>query len=247
MTVLIIDDEIAIHEGLEAMLSQSAQPIESIAHAMSVSEGYEAIVSRSPDVVFLDVEIGTERGFDVLNRLHDYSFQLIFITAHNEYALDAFKFSAIDFLLKPIDAEELERALGRARERIRERFLAEQLNVLRDSLEALKVGDKKIVLRDHDSLHFVKISDIIKCEADSSYTRVYLANSKVIVISRTLKEYETLLAPYGFVRTHHSHIVNIHRILRFDKGDGGELILEAELRAPVSQRKREHILELLES
>ncbi len=247
MKILIVDDEKMIHDGLLSMLQSCGVSIESIHQAFSVSAGIEAIQEHKPDLVLLDVEIGEEKGFDLLNRIQDYSFQLIFITAHNEYALDAFKFSAIDFLLKPIDQDELVRGLTRASERMRERFLVDQIAVLRDSLEALKVGDKKIVLRDHDSLHFVKVSDIIKCEADSSYTKVFLANAKTIVISRTLKEYETLLAPFGFVRTHHSHIVNVNRIVRFDKSDGGSLILESELSAPVSQRKREYILSMLES
>ncbi|MBL7976662.1 MAG: response regulator transcription factor [Candidatus Kapabacteria bacterium] len=247
MRILIIDDEKTIQDGIVHMLHSSGLNIDAIYQAFSVDSGIETILHQSPDVVLLDVEIGKETGFDLLRRLNDYSFQLIFITAHNEYAVQAFKFSAIDFLLKPIDPEELVTGIKRAEERMKERFLSEQLSIMRGQLESLKATDKKIVLRDNDSLHFVKIHDIIKCEADSSYTKVYLINSKPLYISRTLKDYETMLAPYGFVRTHHSHIVNIHRIVRFDKNDGGGLVLEGDITAPVSQRKKEYILSILSS
>jgi len=245
MKILIIDDERNIHDGIVSMLHSSGLHFDAIYQAFSVDSGIETILHQSPDIVLLDVEIGKETGFDLLRRLNDYTFQLIFITAHNEYAVQAFKFSAIDFLLKPIDPDELAIGIKRAQERMREHFLSEQITILRSSLDSLKATDKKIVLRDNDSLHFVKVNDIIKCEADSSYTKVYLTGGKVLYISRTLKDYESLLAPFGFVRTHHSHIVNIHRIVRFDKNDGGCLVLESDLTAPVSQRKKEYIITLL--
>lgn len=247
MTIAIVDDEKAIREGLIEMLQSSGVAITAIHQADNVADGINLLQSHAPDVLLLDVEIGKKTGFDLLRELSDYSFQLIFITAHNEYALQAFKFSAIDYLLKPVDPDELHQSIRRAEERIREHYLAQQITVLRDSLESLKSSEKKIVLRDNESLHFVRIADIIKCEAEGSYTRFFMSNAKPLLISRSLKEYESLLAPHGFVRTHHSFIVNIHRIVRFDKNNGGILILENNLSAPVSQRKKEYILSVLES
>ena len=155
------------------------------------------------------------------------------------------KILLLDFILKPIGLEDLLNAVNKAKASKANRDLQQQLSVLKESFDSLSVPNKKIVLKDSESIYFVKVSDIIHCKAEGPYTEFYLSSGQKIIISKSLKEYEELLEPFGFVRTHHSHLINIKRIVRFDKADGGTLILENDHEIPVSQRKREQILEML--
>jgi two-component system LytT family response regulator len=184
-------------------------------------------------------------GIELIKKLGSFDFQLIFITAHDKYAVNAFKLSAIDFLLKPIDAEDLIKAVDKAQENLKSKSMELQFQILQESLSSITINEKKIVLKDSESIYFVKVSDIVHCKAEGPYTEFYLIPQQKITISKSLKEYEELLEPYGFVRTHHSHLINIKRIVRFDKADGGTLILENKQVVPISQRKREQIMELL--
>jgi two-component system LytT family response regulator len=187
-------------------------------------------------------------GFDLLRKLENYNFQLIFVTAHNKYAVDAFKFSAIDFLLKPIDPLDLIKSINRAIEGIKSRKIGKQIEILKESLDSLNHKadtERKIALNDTKSIHYIKIKDIIRCEADGAYTNFFILENKKITASHTLKDYEELLNGLGFIRCHHSHMVNIARIIRFDKAEGGSLILEENHQAPVSSRKKDQVLDIL--
>lgn len=247
MKVLIIDDEVNIREGLKKMITMFCPYVTSICDASSVKTGFEAINSEQPDLVLLDVELDDGTGMDLLESINIIDFQLVFITAHNKYATDAFKFSAIDFLLKPIDNDDLINAFEKAKKQINNKNFSEQLQVLKQSLNAIRVNDKKIVLKDINSIYFVKVSDIVRCESDGQYTEFHLSDSQKILISKSLKEYEKLLEPYGFIRPHHSHLINRHKILRFDKNNGGSLIMETNCNIPVSHRKRAQILQILDN
>jgi two-component system LytT family response regulator len=147
--------------------------------------------------------------------------------------------------LKPIDSEDLIKAVDKAKENLKGKTMELQFQILQESLIAISINEKKIVLKDSESIYFVKVSDIVHCKAEGPYTEFYLIPQQKITISKSLKEYEEPLEPYGFIRTHHSHLINIKRIIRFDKADGGTLILENNHEVPVSQRKREQVLELL--
>lgn len=247
MKALIIDNEQAIREGLKEMISTSCQQITSVQEANGVAEGIEAIYKVNPDIVFLDVEMGDGTGFDLMRKLQHVNFGLVFITAHDKYAVDAFRFSAIDFLLKPIDRVDLITAVDRVIQQRKTADLQRQMMVLQESLGTLKNSDKKIVLKDSESFHFVNVNDIIRCEADGAYTKFFISGTKNILISKVLKEYEELLAGYNFVRVHHSHLVNTHQIVRFDRADGGNLMMANGDVVPVSQRKREQLLGILSS
>ncbi len=245
MRVLLIDNEVNIRVGLREMLHAYCSEISAIHEADSVMSGINAIALYNPDVVFLDVELDDGTGFDLLSQLQTYSFQLIFITAHDKYAINAFKFSAMDFLLKPVDPTELQRTVTRAYHNIKQ-DPGKQLALLLEQMKNKNEHPKKIVLKDIHKTYYVKIDDILYCEADGIYTKFVLSDHQNILVSKNLKEYEGLLEPLGFVRTHHSFLVNPDKIRLFDKSEGGMLILEEGSTIPVSQRKKDAVLKMLE-
>lgn len=245
MKALIIDNEEPIRNALRELLNALCPQVKEIHEATGVATGLAAVKEHRPDVVFLDVEMNDGTGFDLISKLAPVSFELIFITAHNKYAVDAFRMSALDFLLKPFSGADVVRSVERAGQQIKTKDIARQLQVLQESLGTIKSADKKIVLRDSDSFHFINVNDIIRCEADGAYTRFHISGMKEILISKGLKEYEDMLGPYHFIRVHHSHLINLRQVVRFDKADGGALVMANKDNVPVSQRKREVLLEAL--
>jgi two-component system, LytTR family, response regulator len=241
MQVLIIDNEPAIRTGLQQMLKHSCPAVSSIYEAQGLKEGLEMIASHKLDLLFLDVELDDGTGMELLQKLPQIDFQVVFITAHNHYAVEAFKFSAIDFLLKPIDIEELMRSVQRAQSNLDKAKIIEQLQVMQEDRLAMQ-SKKKIVLRDAENLHFVRVADILYCEADGIYTTFFLESGEKILVSKNLKEYESILQLFHFLRVHHSFLVNLEKVEKFDKTDGGHLILSNQSKIPVSHRKKEQVL-----
>lgn len=245
MKILVIDNDLKIRTGLVQMLgSLSVQNID-IAEASGVVEGVSSIAQFNPDLVFLDVEMDDGTGFDLLRKLDHFNFQLVFITAHNKYAVDAFKFSALDYLLKPINPEELAEVIDKAQSRIKQNKLQEQLEILTAQLGKQSSAERKIALRDSESVYIVRIADILHCKAEGSYTRIFFTNQSPILLSRSLKDFEEMLSPFQFIRCHHSHLISANAIVRFDKSDGGTLQLTDGTEIPVSFRKKEHIVDFL--
>lgn len=247
MKILVVDNETNIREGVVSMIENFCEDVTEIHEAEGVLSGLEKIEEVYPDVVFLDVELDDGTGMDLLLKLKQINFHLIFITAHNKYAIDAFKFSAIDFLLKPIAPDDLIAAFEKAKQLHKNKYLSQQLQIMQQSLLKIVSKEKKIVLKDSSSIYFVNVNDIIRCESSGQYTEFYFEEAKRIVISKSLKEYEELLEPYGFIRPHHSHLINVNKILRFDKVNGGSLILETLEEIPVSHRKKAEILQILDN
>ena len=245
MKVLVIDNEEHIRKGLVNNLKKFDALVSQVEDAVGVETGAAAIKSFNPDIVFLDVEMDDGTGFDLIKKIGQFNFQLIFITAFDKYAVNAFKLSAIDFLLKPIDIDDLQNTLQKAAEAIKTKDIYSQLEILQNAMIDLKSGVPKIVLKDNKSIYFVKINDIFNCEAEGSYTTFNLADNSKIVISKPLREYEILLEPFGFIRTHNSHLVNSQKIARLDKADGGMIVLENGSNIPVSQRKWDEVLRIL--
>lgn len=248
MRIAIIDNDSSIREGLKALLLTTGFKSDSIKEAGSVLHGLQLINAFQPELVFLDVEMDDGTGFDLLQKIGNYNFQLVFITAHNKYAVNAFKFSAIDFLLKPIDPLELAVSVNKASNQIRNKNLEAQINLLKENLQQAnnkKTSDRKIALSDNNIIHYIKLGDVIYCKAEGSYTVFYISEGRKIMVSRLLKEYEELFEEFGFLRTHHSYLINTSKIFKFDKNDGGQLILEENHCVPVSSRKREMVLEIL--
>lgn len=245
MKALIVDNEEPLRFALRTLIEKSCPTIDMCAEATGVESAVQELARDKYDLVFLDVEMDDGTGFDILEKVETSRFQLVFVTAHQHYAIDAFRCSAIDFLLKPIDIEDLQRAVQRAQQNIATHTQLEQIQVMRESLEPRAYNEKRIVLRDHDAIHFVKVADISVLEAQTGYTKFILSGGKSILVSKNLKEYEDLLMHYGFIRTHHSFIVNSRHIVRFDRADGGSVITQDNMCIPVSQRKRDHILKIL--
>lgn len=248
MKILLVDNETEIRLVLKELVTTCGSGQHIIEEADGVASGLEKIHSFKPDIVLLDVEMNDGTGFDLLRQLPAVTFQLIFTTAHNEYAVQAFKFSAIDYLLKPINPVELNNSLQRAKENMKSQTMQKQLAVLMQQFAGKTEPDRQIVIKDIDKTYFLKVNDILYCEAEGSYTKFYLINSEPILVSRNLRYYEELLEPAGFFRTHHSCLVNPGKIKIYDrKTDCGTLILEGGHTIPVSQRKKDFVIQYLEN
>jgi two-component system, LytTR family, response regulator len=248
MKILLIDNEPEIRQALKELVLLWSNGRHVIEEAEGVQSGIEKLSIFKPDVVLLDVEMNDGTGFDLLRQLSAPTFQLIFTTAHVQYAIEAIKFSAIDYLLKPVDPHELNIALHKAMNNLNSTALHQQLQILMNELGHSKSdSEKQIVLKDIDKTYFVKLSDILYCEAEGSYTKFYLCDGDPIFVSRNIRSYEELLAPSGFIRTHHSCLVNPSKIKIYDrKTDSGTLVLEGGHTIPVSQRKKEFVVQFLE-
>jgi two-component system LytT family response regulator len=245
MKILIIDNETDLRSALKNLLQLCDIDQLSIDEADSVQSGLHKIKTFDPDIVFLDIEMNDGTGFDLLTQLQHIDFQLIVTTAHDAYAIRAFKFSAIDYLLKPIDPDELEASIQKATENLHGNDLKLQLQILMQQISSNTDVNKKIVLNDKRNTYFIKISDILYCEADGPYTKFFIANESPILVSKSLKDYDDMLSNYGFIRTHHSYLVNATKIKMLDKKDGGILILDDGNHVPISQRKRDAVLDWL--
>jgi two-component system LytT family response regulator len=248
MKILVVDNEKEIRGVLKDMVAASGNGLYNIEEADGVITGLAKINSFYPDIVLLDVEMNDGTGFDLLKQISNPLFQLIFTTAHNQYAIQAIKWSAIDYLLKPIDPVELNTSLQKAKQNISSQTLQKQLAVLMQQFSIKQEPEKQIVIKDIDKTYFIKTNDILYCEAEGSYTKFYLDNSEPIFVSRNLRYYEELLEPAGFFRTHHSCLVNPAKIKIYDrKTDCGTLVLEGGHTVPVSQRKKDFVLQFLEN
>jgi two-component system LytT family response regulator len=245
MNAVIVDDEATVRNTIRTLLSENFPDITVLASAGSIGEGYEAIVKHKPDLLFLDVELPDGNGFDLLRKFPSVSFRIIFITGHQEYALDAIKVSALDYILKPIDNDELRLAVEKAREVISHTEQQLKLQALNENLQSSKKVLKRIILHTSDHLQIVSVSDIIRAEADSNYTSFSLSDGKRILVSRTIKEFESLLSGTGVIRVHQSHLVNINYIDRFIKKDGGYLLLKEGTKIPVSPILKKQVLQAL--
>lgn len=247
MKILLIDNEKEVRGLLKDMIAAVWKAPYQLQEADGVTTGLNQISSFQPDIVFLDVEMDDGTGFDLLAKVPRPGFQLIFTTAHNQYAIRAFRCSAIDYLLKPVDINELENSLQKASANISGSNLSRQMAVLLEQLSDKDNGEKQIVLKDSEASYFIKVGDILYCEAEGSYTKFHFKNDKPIVISKNLSTYEDILGHYRFIRTHHSYLVNPKRIKMYDKTDGGTLVLDSGHTVPVSHRKKDYVMQLLEN
>ncbi len=246
MTVIIIDDEIAVRNTIKALINDSFPEIKILASVGTLNEGYNTIMDNPPDLLFLDIELPDGSGFDLLKRVGNVSFRVIFITGHQEYAIDAIKVSALDYILKPVDLTELKDAVKKASKVINHEEEQMKLLALSENLQEKKKM-KRIIFRTADSLQLVSVSDIIRAEADSNYTHFYLAGGRHIIVSRTIKEFDTLLSGSGLIRTHQSHLVNLAAVDRFMKRDGGYLFLKDGSAIPVSPNLKKQVLNAIDS
>ena len=235
--ILIVDDEKRVRTTIRSIIELHYPSAEVIGEAENIHDAAEFIRTETPDVVLLDIKMPGGTGFELLKQLTPLTFKVIFITAFDQFAIQAFKYSAIDYLLKPIIPEDLVNALDRTVELLDVKDETVKFDNLIDNLNQLTKDTKKIVLNTHDKIHIIAINEIIRCEADANYTTFTLLNKKPVVISKPLKEYDEMLSPYGFFRCHNSHLVNLSMIDRLEKREGGVLIMKDESEAMVSSRK----------
>ncbi|GHE71627.1 MULTISPECIES: LytTR family DNA-binding domain-containing protein [Roseivirga] len=247
MKTLIIDNEKSIREGLKQMLATYCPKVVVAGEANSVATAKEQILQNQPELMFLDVELGDGLGIDLIRSFKKLETQVIFITAHHKYAIDAFQCSALDFLLKPIDPEDLVNAVRKAEQFSLVKDLEAQLKVLEDRLNKANQLPEKIVLTDSESIYLVKVNDILWCGAEGSYTRFTLADGSEILVSKNLKAYEGILEGDRFLRIHHSYLVNIQHIKRFERSEGGLLVMDNGQILPVSVRKKDNLMQLLKT
>jgi two-component system LytT family response regulator len=243
--VLIIDDETHVRETLTSLLQEYCPQVKIIGEANSVASGIKAIREKSPDLVLLDIKMGDGTGFDLLEYFDNIQFKIIFITAYEKHALEAFRFSAVDYILKPVNPEKLADAVDRAEKLVQQTFTA-QLEALRENIDPLHRKNKKVVVKTLDNIYLLNTRDIIHCKSDDCYTVIESVREDKIVVSKVLKEYDELLSGYGFFRVHRSHLVNLQHIKRFEKQEGGYVVMSNGNRVPVSARSRERLLELFE-
>lgn len=244
---LIIDDEQSCIDVLYSMLRENFRNIDVLTTCRSVEDGKRAILEYQPQLIFLDVEIADRTGFDLLQELNSIDFEVIFTTAHVKYALTAIKFSALDYLLKPCTLSDLTAALDRYKEKEHKARSVNQFEALFHNIKNMQKDTKKIALPSSNGLELVFIQDIIRLVSDGNYTTFHLKNKQKILVSKTIKEYEEMLEEVGFFRVHNSHIVNLHYVKNYIKGEGGIVKMEDGSEIDVSRRKKEDFLKALRS
>lgn len=240
---ILIDDEKHCRETLAIQLERYCPEVQLLAQCSSAAEGLRVIKEQKPDLVFLDVEMPLMNGFEMLQQLSDISFEVIFTTGYDAYAIKAIRFSALDYLLKPIDRDELQKAVAKARQHSGQ-SLTQQFHVLLEKLENKPGVLQKIALPTQEGFELVPVASIIKCESDSNYTHIYLKSGRKILVSRTLKEIEELLEGHSFLRVHHSYIANLNEITRYVRGEGGYLVMSDDSSVMVSRSRKEALLRL---
>ena len=239
---IIVDDELKSRESLKSILLTFCEDVEVSALCQDIVEGLKAIDEHQPDIVFLDIQMKQETGFDLLTKVSKINFDIIFTTAHSEYAIKAIRFSAIDYLLKPIDIQDLQNAVENVRKK-KNGDMSDRLQQLLQNLKGTSDENHKLALPTSVGLTFIKIVDILYCRASGNYTDIYMKDGKKHLVSRLLKEYDELLCEHNFYRIHHSSLINLNFVQNYIKGDGGSVVMVDNITLDVSRRKKDIFLE----
>lgn len=240
---VIIDDILKARDFLKRDLASFCPQVELVGEAEGVVTGLKVIKKLRPDIVFLDINMNDGSGFDILELLDEIQFKVIFTTASDEYAIKAFKFSAVDYLLKPIDVNELTKAVEKAIAQGKSEG-QEQVELLRDTV-ASSERMEKIALHTAEKIHICELKDIIRCESSINYTTFFFEDGHKVLVTKTLKFYDHLLTGSGFLRTHQSHLINLIHVKEFVKGDGGYILMNNAANIPVSARKRAEVVQVI--
>jgi len=239
---IILDDEQHCIDTLRWQLEKYTTNVEVINTFNSPITALEFIKSNTIDLLFLDIEMPEMNGFDVLKQLKSIDFGIIFTTAYDEFAVNAFKASAIDYLLKPIDKTDLITAVQKAESNKGKSIMADQMEILYDTINHNNPVKERIAVPTQEGLHFIKLKEIIYCISDSNYTHIHLTDGKEILVCKTLKEIEALLANEGFLRIHNSHLISLQKIEQYTRGDGGYVIMDNQKMLSVSRSRKEALL-----
>lgn len=244
ITAIIIDDEAKGRLALREKLLSYCPQVKVVAEAANGQEALLLIQHHKPQLIFLDIEMPKMNGFEMLNELPEKDFHIIFTTAYDQYAIKAIKYAAFDYLLKPIDIQELQEAISNVETRENNQT-KKQVELLQQNMLHPKKQLNKLAIPTLEGLLFFDINDIIHLEANSNYTNIYFTNKSKITASKTLKEFEELLPEDIFFRTHHSHLINLNYIKRYIKGDGGQIELQNGSYVDVARRKKEEFLKAI--
>jgi len=245
LRIAIIDDEIQACNALKNMIGFYCREVEIIGMAHGVADGIALIRQSNPDVVLLDIQMPDGLGFDVLRAFREPAFRVVFVTAFEQYAIRAIRFAAFDYLLKPVNPDELSEAITRAEAAQMKRQYEERVQMLSESALKPQMPMKRLVLNTSESVYVAWIEDIVRCEADQNYTHFFFGSRDKITVSRTLKEFDEILSVNGFFRVHQSHLINLAWVDRYDKGCGGMAVLKNKVKVPVSTRKKEMFIDAL--
>jgi len=243
---LIIDDEEDAREALRLSIEHYCPNLELLTTCDSAEAGLQAIHQNEPDLIFLDIQMPRLSGFDLLQQVASIPFEVIFVTAHDHYAIKAIRFSALDYLLKPVDVDDLMQAVRRAEQRIHQNERKYQYQSLVHNSQFTPGNIDRLAVPSADGIEFLDPNDIVYCQADGNYTTLYLTNRDKKLISKNLKDFECLLADSGFCRVHHSSLINLKHIQKYIKGEGGYVILTDNHHVDISRRKKEVFLGMLD-
>ncbi|HNF49384.1 MAG TPA: LytTR family DNA-binding domain-containing protein [Chitinophagales bacterium] len=240
---ILVDDEKNNRIALSKLIEKFCPNVTVSGECESVDEAIIQIANLNPDVVFLDVEMPSKNGFDLLAHYQYHCpFDVIFTTAYSQYAVKAFRYSALDYLLKPVDPEELIQAVHKLAMKLDESIKHKQFELLENKINHSDIAKKQIAVSTLEGIYFASLDEIIHVDADSSYTKIFLSNGDMIMSSKPLKYFEEMLEDFDFVRVHQSHIINLKHIRRYVRGDGGQVIMTNGTEIEVSRRKKEDLL-----
>lgn len=245
LTVVIIDDEQNALEVLQMQLQQFCSNVQVLAVCDGGEKGIEAIKKHNPSVVFLDIEMPHINGFDVLKATSQFNYEVIFTTAYDQFAIKAFKYSALDYLLKPIDITELQAAVQKAKNKKNATPLNEKLQLLLQQLKPAAEKSSRIAIQVGDAMQFFDAGEIVRCESESNYTHIYLSGGKKITVAKTLKDVEECFGGYPFCRVHQSHLININHVNKVIKGEGAYVVMKNGANVAISRNKKDAFLESL--
>jgi two-component system LytT family response regulator len=246
MKAIIIDDELSGREVLKKLVELNCPDVTVIHTLNSIETGLQAIREVKPELVFLDIQMPNASGFDLLNQLDKIDFEIIFVTAHDAYAIKAFKYSAVDYLLKPIKVSELIDAVNKAAERVEKKHAGDHIKFMMDKISPSKKTflNNKILLPTLGGYNIIEVSEITYCKSESNYTRFNFVDGKNLLVSKTLKEFEPILLDNNFFRIHRSFIINLNCIAKYNKGKGGEVVMKDGAILEVSREKKDEFLKL---
>ncbi|HIP47401.1 MAG TPA: response regulator transcription factor [Lutibacter sp.] len=243
--IVLIDDEKMIQKSLKGIIDNFVEDVAVVATPMNVAQGVEAIKKYAPDIVFLDIEMPDGTGFDLLKQLSQIDFSLIFCTASNLHAIKAFKYNAIDYILKPFDIEDVVTAVQKAKDLLKVKQQQINVNQLLSFMQDSNKPKEKIVLKTMSDMFVVRIDEIFNCQSDGGYTIFMFKDNRKIMVSNNLKSYESILLQHNFLRVHRSHMININHIDRIQKKDGGTIVLTNGKEIPISSRRKDAVFEVI--
>ncbi|WP_203255849.1 LytR/AlgR family response regulator transcription factor [Hyunsoonleella ulvae] len=242
---IIIDDQFDGREALRLQLEKYCPEVNVLGTCENIQEGMKAIQLHRPDLVFLDIQMPNGSGFDLLVQIKEIDFEIIFVTAYSQYAIQAIKFSALDYLLKPIESTELIQAISKVKERKDHKNLIYKYDAMLKNMRSAPGKIERLAISDMEGILMLDTAKIIYCAAEGSYSRIYLTGNKTHLFSKKLKEFEIMLGESGFCRVHHASLINIKHVNQYVKGEGGYVILTEGHHVNISRRRREAFLSQL--